>query len=98
MSAEHAYASRIYINGVDLGPAGDVRLSYKEEYLVSGEPKARYLRNLLEARGFKVEPGDQIENTPFRSLVVSKENTCLTRDEVVAVLRADDEIDLAVTV
>ena len=73
-------------------------MSFKEKYLDSGEPKARYLRNLLEARGFKVEPGDEIENTPFRTLVVSKENTCLTRDEVVEVLSADDEIDLAATV
>jgi len=95
MSSEVRTAGRIYVNGVEKRSDREVEIIFKEDYLVRGEPKGRYLRQLLEKQGIKVQSGEQIGATPFMTLYAARDEAPLMRAEVVRVFSIDHEIELS---
>jgi hypothetical protein len=72
----------------------DVLIVFKENQLVSNEPKFRYLQQLFESQGLTVEAGEKIVQA-FRSLHVRREGGALTKAAVVTLLLSDREIELS---
>jgi hypothetical protein len=97
--------SRITVRSVELierGKAGSggkqhaVQISYKEDTTLTGPHKANgeYLARLLKENGYEATEREHAPNTPFRCLRVSNPELGATKEEVLAVLRRDEEIDL----
>lgn len=72
-----------------------IQILYKESTTRTGTVNGAYLTALLRKNGFQVKEGDAIEGTPARHLCITKVDGDATREEIVAVLQSDDEIDLS---
>jgi len=100
MSEGRNSGSKITVRSVKQGnPQGDsdprgVRIEFKESIIKEGGPNAAHLRTLLESKGYEVMEGAGVENTPFLSLRVVKGERQIQREEVLAILREDPDIDL----
>jgi hypothetical protein len=73
-----------------------VQICYKEDTTRPGNHNINgdYLATLLNKHGFEVTAGDDVSGTPLRYLCIHKADGTATRDEIVAVLEQDPEIDL----
>jgi hypothetical protein len=74
---------------------GGVQILFKESTTVQGSPNREYLRTFLEEQGFQVKEGDPVPDVPFLRLCVTKEKGQLMPDEMVALLRQNQELDLS---
>jgi hypothetical protein len=95
MNAIHRLGSAIFVNGVERRSDCEVQIIFKEDQLVDGKPKARYLRQLLEPLGVKIEVGEWIGRTAFLPLSVSRQGAPLTKADVIQVLARDNQIELS---
>jgi hypothetical protein len=93
------FTDRIRIHKIEQGqgsagchPRG-VQVFYKESTNIQGDPNLRYLRSLLEQRGFTVAPGVPIEGTPIQVICVTSDQGQITQEHVEPVLRADPEVE-----
>src|SRR5262249_38990320 len=71
-----------------------VQILYKESRLVGGNPDGAYLAELLSKHGLEATDGAEVSVTPMRYLCVRKPGEQLKRDDVLAILEQDQEIDL----
>jgi hypothetical protein len=72
-----------------------IQILYKESTTRTGNVHGAYLAGLLGRHGFAVTDGDAIKNTPLMHLCVTKAGGEVTREDVVAVLESDPEIDVS---
>jgi len=79
---------------VGCDPRG-VQIFYKEDLNVQGDQNLAYIRALLQRRGFDVKDGDRLSDSPLRYLCVRKADSTVKREEVLQVLKEDDEVDLS---
>jgi hypothetical protein len=62
----------IFIKGIDAQSDGQVLVIFKENVLANHRPRQRRITEVLEEFGYLVRFGENIGETPFRSLLVKK--------------------------
>jgi hypothetical protein len=62
----------IFINGIGAQSDEQVLVVFKENVLVNHRPRQRRITEVLEKFGYLVRSGENIGETPFRSLLVTK--------------------------
>jgi len=72
-----------------------VQIFYKEDMNVQGNQNLAYLSLLLKNHGFQAKEGDRLSDTPLRYLCVTKGDRNVNREEILEVLKADEEVDLS---
>ena len=94
-------ASRITIHKVQPGETrvgchpGGVQIFYKESTTIGGDPNLLYLRTLIENHGFEATEGDSVQDTPLKYLCVARLSGSVSKEEILALLAQDQEIDLS---
>jgi hypothetical protein len=93
-------ASRLMVHKVRVGgqssTGGDPRsvdVLFKELTLLGGDVNFNFLKEVLEAKGFKVKAGSEIEDTPMKYVIVYREGGTPTVEAVLEAL-THPEIDL----
>jgi hypothetical protein len=72
-----------------------VKVVFKETSNDWGNPNMEYLRTFLENKGYAVTEGTGVKKIPYLCLCVVKGRRQIKRDEVLAVLGENPEIDLS---
>jgi len=80
-------------SNVGCNPRG-VQLFSKENMNVEGDQKLAYISDLSQGHGFRVTEGDRLPETPLRYLCVGRADGTVNREEVLEVLKDDEEIYL----
>lgn len=94
-------ADRITVLKVQAGSANvgcspnGVQIFYRESTTCKGDPNAAYLVDLLRKHGFQVKDGKRLTEHPMRYLCVGNAGAAFTFEDVLKVLRGDNEIDIS---
>lgn len=95
MSSETSFANTFKVKKVENRSGTEVDVEFKEDYLVSGDPRTRHLRRLFEAHGLKVEVRWKILHC-FVNLTLSRVGGgCLTTTDVKRMLDGKDMVELS---